>query len=177
MMICLDDDPSMVRKEIDSRFRLDLSACEGQDQIRFVDAYSWSGGRTASPERYAIKGTLELSDLSQLVSEAASDLGQTEQLKQGGRRVIDSISSLFLNFELPYVQRFIAHLARSGHFAGVSTIFVVEEGAANDQSLNNIKYVMDAILEFKAENQRFLGRAQSMKWATARLEWTDMTYA
>lgn len=175
MMICLDDDPSMVRKEIDSRYGLGLSACEGQDQIRFVDAYSWSGGRTASTERYAVKGTLELADLSQLISEAASDLGQTEQLKQGGRRVIDSISSLFLNFELPYVQRFIAYMARSGHFAGVSTIFVVEEGACNDQALNNIKYVMDAIFEFKAENQRFLGRAQSMKWATASSEWTDMT--
>lgn len=177
MMICLDDDPSMVRNEIGSRYRLDLSLHEGQNLIRFVDAYSWSGGRTASTERYAIKGTLELSDLSQLIGEAAFDLGQTEQLKQGGRRVVDSISSLFLNFDLPYVQRFIAHLARSAHFAGVSTIFVVEEGASNDQALNNIKYVMDAVLEFKAESQRFLGRAQSMKWATARSEWTDMTQA
>lgn len=177
MMICLDDDPSMVRKELGSRYRLDLSQCEGQNQIRFVDAYSWSGGRTSSTERYAIKGALELSDLSQLITEAASDLGQTEELKQGGRRVVDSISSLFLNFELPYVQRFIAHLARSAHFAGVSTIFVVEEGASNDQALNNIKYVMDAVVEFKAENQRFLGRPQSMKWATARSEWTDMTQA
>lgn len=175
MCICVDDDPSMVRRELSSKYTLDLSACEGQDQMRFVDAYSWSGGRTASEEKFAITGTLELADLSGLISEAGAELGQTDRLKKGGRRVVDSISSLFLNFELPYVQRFIAFLARSGHFAGVSTIFVVEQGACNDQTLNNIKYIMDGVLEFKNEDQKFLGRAQTMKWGTARPEWIDVT--
>lgn len=175
MSVCVDDDPSMVRRELNSKYGLDISAHEGQDQMRFVDAYSWSGGRTAPEEKFAVTGTLELADLSALISEAGEELGQTDRLKKGGRRVIDSISSLFLNFELPYVQRFIAFLARSGHFAGVSTIFVVEQGACNDQTLNNIKYIMDGVLEFKNEDQRFLGRAQTMKWGTARPEWIDVT--
>ena len=177
MCICLDDDPSMVRREINSKYSLDLSSYEGQDQMRFVDAYSWSGGRTVPEEKFAITGTLELSDLSAVISEAGAELGQTDRLKKGGRRVVDSISSLFLNFELPYVQRFIAFLARSGHFAGVSTIFVVEQGACNDQTLNNIKYIMDGVLEFKSEDQKFLGRAQTMKWGTARPGWIDITQA
>ncbi|MBI2989196.1 MAG: response regulator [Deltaproteobacteria bacterium] len=177
MFICMDDDPSMVRRELNSKYSLDLSTCEGQNQIRFVDAYSWSGGRTAPEEKFAITGSLELSDLSALISEAGAELGQTDQTKTGGKRVVDSISSLFLNFELPYVQRFIAFLARSGHFAGVSTIFVVEQGACNDQTLNNIKYIMDGVLEFRNEEQRFLGRAQSMKWGTAMSEWVDITQA
>jgi len=175
MFVCVDDDPSMVRRELNSKYSLDLSSHEGQDQMHFVDAYSWSGGRTAPEERFAITGTLELSDLSALISEAGTELGQTDRLKKGGRRVVDSISSLFLNFELSYVQRFIAFLARSGHFAGVSTIFVVEQGACNDQTLTNIKYIMDGVLEFKNEDQRFLGRAQTMKWETARPEWIDVT--
>ncbi len=175
MFICLDDDPSMARRELNSRYGLDLAGCEGQDQMRFVDAYSWSGGRTNTEEKFAISGTLELADLSGLISEAGAELGQTDRLKKGGRRVVDSISSLFLNFELPYVQRFLAFLARSGHFAGVSTIFVVEQGACDDQTLNNIKYIMDGVLEFKSEDQKFLGRAQTMKWGTAKPDWIGLS--
>ncbi|MFQ5904038.1 MAG: response regulator [Candidatus Binatia bacterium] len=175
MFICIDDDPSMVRKELNSQHSLDISTHEGQGQMRFVDAYSWSGGRTAPEERFAISGTLELSDLSALITDAGTELGQTDQLKKGGRRVVDSISSLFLNFDLSYVQRFIAFLARSGHFAEVSTIFVVEQGVCNEQALNNIKYIMDGVLEFKNDDQRFLGRAGTMKWGTVRPEWTDLT--
>ncbi len=175
MFVCVDDDPSMVRRELSSKYGLDISGCEGQDQMRFVDAYSWSGGRTASQEKFAITGSLELADLSALISEAGAELGQTDRLKKGGRRVLDSISSLFLGFELPYVQRFIAFLARSGHFADVSTVFVVEQGACNEQTLNNVKYIMDGVLEFKNEDQRFLGRAQTMKWGTSRSDWVDLT--
>jgi len=175
MMVCLDDDPSMVRKELSTRYHVDPAHSEEQGQMHFVDAYSWSGRRAASAEKFAITGTLELADLSALVSDAAEGLGQTEQKKEGGRRVIDSISSLFLNFDLPYVQRFIAYLARSGHFAGVTTIFVVEDGSCDEQALNNIKYVMDGVMEFRGENQHFFCRVQSMKWATVNSEWTDIT--
>ena len=89
--------------------------------------------------------------------------------------MVDSLSSLFLNFELSYVQRFVAFLARSGHFAGVSTIFVVEQGACDEQALNNICYIMDGVLELKNEGRKFLGRTQTMKWATAKPDWIDIT--
>ncbi|MFQ5541187.1 MAG: response regulator [Candidatus Binatia bacterium] len=174
MFVCLDDSPSSVRKEL-SKHKLDVSEHENQNRMCLVDAYSWSGGSAASNERFAIKETLDLSDLSALVAEAGAAIGQTDQQKEGGRRVIDSISSLFLNFDLPYVQRFLAFMARSGHFAQVSTIFLVEEGACDDQSLNNIRYVMDGILDIRREGDRFLARPQALKWAVAKTEWTDIT--
>ena len=174
MFVCLDDSPASVRKEL-SKLDLEISAQENQNRMCLVDAYSWSGGKSASDERFALKGNLDLSDLSTLVVEAGATIGQSDQLKEGGRRVIDSISSLFLNFDLPYVQRFLAFMARSGHFAHVSTIFVVDEGACNDESLNNIKYVMDGILDIKREGDRFLARPQALKWAVARTQWTDIT--
>lgn len=174
MFVCLDDSPSSVRKEL-SKHKLDISEHENQNRMCLVDAYSWSGGRAALNEKFAIKETLDLSDLSALVAEAGAAIGQTDQQKEGGRRVIDSISSLFLNFDLPYVQRFLAFMARSGHFAQVSTIFLVEEGVCNDQSLNNIKYVMDGILDIRREGDRFLARPQALKWAVAKTEWTDIT--
>jgi len=174
MFVCLDDSPASVRKEL-SKLDLEISAQENQNRMCLVDAYSWSGGKSASDERFALKGNLDLSDLSTLVVEAGATIGQSDQLKEGGRRVIDSISSLFLNFDLPYVQRFLAFMARSGHFAHVSTIFVVDEGACNDESLNNVKYVMDGILDIKREGDRFLARPQALKWAVARTQWTDIT--
>lgn len=173
MFICLDDDPSFVRKEL-VKNSPNLATHESQNRMCFVDVYS-CGGKAKSSERFAIRGPLDLSDLSTLISDAGAAVGQTDQQEGAGRRVIDSISSLFLNFDLPYVQRFLAFMARSGHFAGVSTIFVVEEGTFDDQSLNNIKYIMDGILDIKREGDRFLARPQAMKWAVAKTDWTDIT--
>ncbi|MFB3061906.1 MAG: response regulator [Candidatus Binatia bacterium] len=173
LFICLDDDPSFVRKEL-VKNSPNFATLESQNRVCFVDAYS-CGGKAKSSERFAIRGPLDLSDLSTLISEAGATVGQTDQQEGAGRRVIDSISSLFLNFDLPYVQRFLAFMARSGHFAGVSTIFVVEEGTLDDQSLNNIKYIMDGVLEFRRDKDRFLARAQTLKWTAARPEWSDIT--
>ena len=173
MFICLDDDPSFVRKEL-VKSSPNLTTHETQNRMCFVDAYS-CGGKTKSSERFAIRGTLDLSDLCTLISDAGATIGQTDQKEGTGRRVIDSISSLFLNFDLPYVQRFLAFMARSGHFAGVSTVFVVEEGTLDNQSLNNIKYIMDGVLEFRKDKDRFLARAQTLKWTAARPEWSDIT--
>lgn len=175
MLVCLDDDPSVVRKELNLKYRADAVNYEGQNQMRFIDAYSWSGGRSSPQEKYAITGTLELSDLSVLISDAAAELGQTDKEKHGGKRVVDSISSLFLNFELSYIQRFVAYLARSGHFADVTTIFIIEEGSCDYQALNNTKYIMDCVLELRTEGEKFLGRVQAMKWANPNREWVDMT--
>jgi len=173
MFICLDDDPSFVRKEL-VKNSPNLATHESQNRMCFVDVYS-CGGKAKSSERFAIRGHLDLSDLSTLISEAGAAVGQTDQQDGAGRRVIDSISSLFLNFDLAYVQRFLAFMARSGHFAGVSSIFVVEEGTFDNQSLNNIKYIMDGVLEFRRDKDRFLARAQTLKWTAARPEWTDLT--
>jgi CheY-like chemotaxis protein/KaiC/GvpD/RAD55 family RecA-like ATPase len=177
MFICLDDSPARIRQELSAKYKLDVGSYESQAAIRFIDAYSSSGGRIPTDERFSVTGALDLTDLSALVAEAAGELDQTEELKKGGRRVLDSISSLFLNFELPYIQRFIAYLARSGHFADVTTFFIVEQGACDEQALNNIKYLMDGVLEFKNEEQKFLARVQSLKWGPVRPEWLDITHA
>jgi CheY-like chemotaxis protein/KaiC/GvpD/RAD55 family RecA-like ATPase len=177
MFICLDDSPGRIRQELNAKYGLDVGSYESQAAIGFIDAYSWSGGHIPADERFSVKGALDLSDLSALIAEAASELGQTEELKKGGRRVLDSLSSLFLKFELPYIQRFIAYLARSGHFADVTTFFIVEQGACDEQALNNIKYLMDGVLEFKNEDQKFLAKVQSLKWGSVRPEWLDITQA
>jgi CheY-like chemotaxis protein/KaiC/GvpD/RAD55 family RecA-like ATPase len=177
LFVCLDSDPAIVREELNLTHHLDVRLCEDKEQLRFVDAYSWSGGGSISSERFAITEALELSDLSLLITQAAVELGQTERQRLGGRRVVDSLSSLFLNFELPHVQRFIAFLVRSGHFAGASTTFLMDQGVCDERALNDIKEIMDAVVEFRTEKDEYLGRVQTTKWAAAASEWTNITRA
>ena len=177
MFICLDDGPERIRRELNAQYGLDVGSFESRAALRFIDAYSWSGGRIPADERFSVQGALDLTDLSALIAEAAGELEQTEKLKKGGRRVLDSLSSLFLKFELPYIQRFIAYLARSGQFADVTTFFIVEQETCDEQALSNIKYLMDGVVEFKNEEQKFLARVQSLKWGSARPEWLDITRA
>jgi CheY-like chemotaxis protein/KaiC/GvpD/RAD55 family RecA-like ATPase len=175
MFICLDESPGRIRQTLAAKNGVDAAASEAGGALRFIDAYSWSGGRIPAEEPFAVKGALDLSELSSLVTEAAEELEQTEGAKKGGRRVLDSLSSLFLKFDLPYIQRFIAYLARSGQFAEVTTFFIIEQGTCDEQALNNIKYLMDGVLEFKQDDQRFLAKVQSLKWAPAKPEWLDLT--
>ncbi|HKA33263.1 MAG TPA: response regulator [Candidatus Binatia bacterium] len=175
MFICLDESPGRIRQSLTAKNGVDAAASEAGGALRFIDAYSWSGGRIPAEEPFAVKGALDLSELSSLVTEAAEELEQTEGAKKGGRRVLDSLSSLFLKFDLPYIQRFIAYLARSGQFAEVTTLFIIEQGTCDEQALNNIKYLMDGVLEFKQNDQRFLAKVQSLKWAPAKPEWLDVT--
>ena len=96
-------------------------------------------------------------------------------MAHGLASLLDSLSSLFLKFDLPYIQRFVAYLARSGQFAEVTTLFIIEHGTGDEQALNNIKYLMDAVVEFKHDEQRYLAKVQSLKWAQAKPEWLDLT--
>ncbi len=175
MFICLDESPARIRQTLSAKHGVDAATSESGGALRFIDAYSWSGGRIPADEPFAVKGALDLSELSSLVTEAGEELEQTEGAKKGGRRVLDSLSSLFLKFDLPYIQRFTAYLARSGQFAEVTTLFIIEQGTCDEQALNNIKYLMDGVLEFKQDDQRFLAKVQSLKWAPAKPEWLDLT--
>ena len=176
LFISVDDNPSVVRRGLDGAAGGVLMTRERAGLFRLVDAYSWCAGGAGTAEQFAVSGILELTQLSGVVSDAAAELGQTLQEMRGGRRVIDSISSLLVNFELSSVQRFVAHLARSAAaFGRVSSLFVVEEGSVGDQVLNNIRYVMDGVLEFKREETRHAVRVASMKWRRPSSGWTEIT--
>ncbi|HEX8833049.1 MAG TPA: response regulator [Abditibacteriaceae bacterium] len=175
MFIALDDAPALIRRTLEMSTHESIEGFEERKLFRVVDAYSWCAGGPQSPERYAVTGILELNQLSGVVQDAGLDLGQTVRNRLGGRRVLDSISSLLVNFELPSVQRFLAQVARNAvAFGGVSTLFVLEEGTVNDQMLANIKYLMDGVIETRVENGRHYARVASMKWTQHSRDWTQI---
>ncbi len=175
MFIAVDDAPQLIRQTLDRATRDSTESFEERNLFRLVDAYSWGAGGAQSGERYAVTGILELNQLSGVVQDAGVDLGQTVRNRLGGRRVLDSISSLLINFELPSVQRFLAQVARNAvAFGGVSTFFVLEEGTVDDKTLANIKYLMDGVVETRVEDGRHMLRVASMKWTQHSRDWVPM---
>lgn len=175
MFIAVDDAPQLIRQTLDVVLPESTVDFEEHNLFRLVDAYSWGAGGAQSSERYAVTGILELNQLSGVVQDAGVDLGQTVRNRLGGRRVLDSISSLLINFELPSVQRFLAQVARNAvAFGGVSTFFVLEEGTVDDKTLANIKYLMDGVVETQVEGGRHRARVASMKWTNHSRDWVDM---
>ncbi|MEK6557045.1 MAG: hypothetical protein AABZ14_01945, partial [Candidatus Margulisiibacteriota bacterium] len=90
----------------------------------------------------------------------------------GGRRIIDSISSLLINFDLSTVQRFLSQVSRTSMaFGMVNTLYVLEEGTVSEHVLNNVKYVMDGVVETKQTGNEFFVRVSSMKWIDYNRDW------
>ena len=175
LFLAIDDNPNQIRNKLSEMTNDPIKHYEDNNILRFVDAYSWSSLEPPQDEKYIITGTLELNQLSGTISDASTDIGQTIQQKEGGRRIIDTISSLLINFELSSAQRFLSQIARTGiSFGGVTTLFVIEDGTVNEQQLNNIKYIMDGIIELKKENDQNHIRIASMKWAKSNNEWIQI---
>ncbi len=175
MFIAVDDSPLLVRQSLEAITQLSSEMLEEHNLFRLVDAYSWGAGGAHSGERYAVTGILELNQLSGVVQDAGVDLGQTVKNRLGGRRVLDSISSLLINFELPSVQRFLAQVARNAvAFGGVSTFFVIEENTVDDKTLANIKYLMDGVIETRVEGNTHQARVASMKWTPHARDWVNL---
>lgn len=174
LWVAVDDDPKRIRDTLTDHLPEQTENYENKNQLRFVDAYTWSSLAQPENEKFAITGTLELNQLSGIISDASYELGQTVQNKRGGRRVIDSISSLLINFDLASTQRFLNQIARTAvAFGGVTTLFIMEEGTVEEKVLNNIKYIMDGIIEFdEIDGQRSV-RVASMKWSKYNNQWVS----
>ena len=173
LWVAIDDDPKRIRQSLTQDLKKPITTFEEDDLIRFVDAYSWSSITPTQDELYQVNGILELNQLSGVISDASYDIGHTVQQKKGGRRVIDSISSLLINFELPQVQRFLSQISRTAvAFGYVTTIFVMEEGTVSNQVLNNIKYLMDGVIECRQDDDGGRSmRVASMKWTSYKNDW------
>tara|TARA_B100000427_G_scaffold274781_1_gene243076 strand:+ start:12950 stop:14059 length:1110 start_codon:yes stop_codon:yes gene_type:complete len=177
LIIAIDDDPKKTRLKLEENKQIDTENYEKNNKLRFIDAYSWSSLTPNENEAFAVSGTLELNQLAGIISDASNEIGQSIQEKQGGRRLIDSISSLLISFELGTVQRFLNQIARTGiAFGGVTTLFVLEEGTVDETLLNNVKYIMDGVIEFKKENNTQQCRISSMKWSTFSDNWVNCSH-
>ena len=175
LFIAVDDDPKKTRRSLSEIYHVDTKKLEDENKLRFIDAYSWSSLTPNDDERFCVSGTLELNQLAGIISDASTEIGQSVQDKAGGRRIIDSISSLLISFELGLAQRFLNQIARTAvAFGNVTTLFILEKGTITETMLNNVKYIMDGVIEFKKEENQHLCKISSMKWSHYNPEWIKL---
>lgn len=175
MFVTLDDSPKLIRDKLSSSLEIDVREYEELDLFSIVDAYSWSSGASEVKEKFRIDGILDLNQFSMIISDSGQHIGQSIQSKLGGRRVFDSISSILVNFDLSMAQRLLSQLARTSlAFGMVNTMFVLEEGTVSEYVLNNIKYIMDGVIETKEKDGHMYMRVASMKWIDFDREWVKL---
>ena len=169
LFVALDDDPAKVRRQLSQITSQSHDDPAKDTTFRVVDCYSCTSLTPDIHEPYAVRGMLDLNQLSGTISDASQSLGQSVQEKKGGRRVIDSISSLMLHFEHASAQRFITQIARTAvAFGDVTTLFVLEQGSVTDQELHTLSYVMDGVLELSKKEDQQRIQIRSMKWVTPK---------
>ncbi len=175
MFVAIDDSPKLIRDKLSQSLEIDVKEHEDLDLFSIVDAYSWSSGASEKNEKFRIDGILDLNQFSMIISDSGLSIGQSIQSKLGGRRMFDSISSLLVNFDLSMAQRFLSQLARTSlAFGMVNTIFVLEEGTVSEYVLNNIKYIMDGVIETKEKDGQMYIRVASMKWINFDRDWVKI---
>jgi two-component system alkaline phosphatase synthesis response regulator PhoP len=175
MFVTVDDSPKLIRDKLSSSLEIDVREYEELDLFSIVDAYSWSSGASEKIEKFRIEGILDLNQFSMIIADSGQSIGHSIQSKLGGRRIIDSISSLLVNFDLSMAQRFLSQLARTSlAFGMVNTLFVLEEGTVSEYVLNNIKYIMDGVIETKEKDGQLYLRVASMKWINFERDWVKL---
>lgn len=177
LFVVVDDNPAMVKEKLDNLLgRPPLDFYETNKLLALVDASSWASGLKDKPTGQTLDSFLEINHLARAIADAGLELGQNPIAKKGGRRVIDSISSLFAHFELAVIQGFLANLIRaSTTHGGVTTVLTLEEGVVEEKSINNIKFLMDGVFETKKEGGQLFFRVASMKWLEVSEQWIRLT--
>lgn len=178
IFISLDEDVARLRAQLEQVLPTPLTEYEKLSYVRFVDAYSWASGnpQAKARERLSVKGALNLPDLTELIHQAKSELGQTQIGQTGGRMVLDSLSSLLINFELSQVQTFLTRLVRSSANRGaITSFYTLEEGLADEQAMNQVKFLMDGILEFGEVDGEHAFRVQRLKWHSCHHDWVPLS--
>ncbi|MFN3467252.1 MAG: RAD55 family ATPase, partial [Candidatus Brocadiales bacterium] len=173
LFVVMDDNPLLVKEKMNNLLgRPPLDFYETNKLLALVDASSWAAGLKRTPGGQTLESFQEINYLARAIADAGLELGQNPIAKRGGRRVVDSISSLFAHFELAVVQGFLANLIRaSTTHGGVTTVLTLEEGVVEEKLINNIKYFFDGVFETKKEGSDLLLRVASMKWLQVSDQW------
>ena len=174
MYVAFDDNPIKLRNKLSSKMVEPIEGFELAGKLCFIDCYSWGASGLGLNEKFMLN-TLSLINLNSLIADVGEYLGQNKKVKAGGRRVIDSLTGLLIEFDPVTLQRFLFNLTRSSEALGnVNTVFVLEAGTYDERVLNTISYLMDGIIEMKPGDDGSMLRIVNMKWTRYSKEWINI---
>ncbi len=115
-----------------------------QDQVVYVDGYSWLLGERTS-ERFQIDNASDMAALSVVLSSAAETSGENSFV------VFDSPSTLLAYNSEDLTVRFLkSHLARMKRHGNIGA-YVFETGIHTNSFYNEVKSDFDSVIELKLE--------------------------
>lgn len=152
LYISVEDPPGLVSESLNNLAGYMIEKYKKDNMFRLVSV----------PE----KKPASIDELLNIVTSAGDEVEQNIQKKKGGRRVMDSVSGLFLNYDEGTVNRFLAQFVHTASaFGGVTTLYTLEEGTLTVQQNSMIKSLMDGVVELKMEQTGVFARIVNMKWA------------
>jgi DNA-binding response OmpR family regulator len=151
LYISVEDPPGLVSESLNNLAGYMLEKYKNDNKFRLVSV----------PE----KKPASIDELLNIVTGAGDEVEQNIQKKKGGRRVMDSVSGLFLNYDEGTVNRFLAQFVHTASaFGGVTTLYTLEEGTLTTQQNSMIKSLMDGVIELKMEQTGVFASVVNMKW-------------
>ncbi len=165
MMVTIDNGPSSVRRELDELLSDQPSTYyEVSKLLAIADAFSWCAEVKEVAKKSPEDSFCKINHLLTLMAKAGVEIGQNPIARKGGKRVIDSISKLFTLFESAVVERFLRQATRAATTQGsVCTIFTLDKGSVQEDTVNDIMTLMDGVFELKLEGGGTFLRVSSIK--------------
>jgi len=125
--------------------------------LLFIDCYSWTLGQQQSTRNdIVVPGPSALNDLSIGIAQAMQKLFKPEKKL---RVVMHSLSTLLLYNNPEVVYRFTQITGARLKNSNATTLFLLEEGMHDEKVVATIKHLVDAVIEVKNENGKFMVRA------------------
>lgn len=163
MYVTLDDTPDAVKDDAEY---YGWGLAEYEDDLVFVDGYSWQAG--GSDARFALEGLSDLNQMNMTFTDALN------ALDDGKKRVaMHSASTLLLYTDPTSAVKFLQVVGAKSTGAGGALIITLEEGMHDDQTLSTVNHVADGVIKLKAEGDKTQLSVQRMDKTDHTRDWTD----
>jgi KaiC/GvpD/RAD55 family RecA-like ATPase len=138
----------------------------------FVDCYSWAlEKKPVERSDIRVSGPSSLDDLSLSINQATYHANKLSPL---GRVAFQSLSTLLIYNTPSIIYKFCQVLGARLKSAGMTTLFMVEEGMHQADVMATLEHMMDGIIEVKFEEGRwFISSSQIRSSGKVELKITD----
>ena len=160
--ISLDDSPDELKESASNMgWKFDNYS---QDDVIFIDGYSWRLGGGEESGKFTIEGPSDLNQMNMTLSDAFRELSKEEK-----RVVLDSVSTLILYTNPSSSVKFLQVVCAKSKAVNGTTLLSVEEGVHDQKTVTTLNYVADAVIELKLEdNDRYMRISRMAKTSHSR---------
>lgn len=140
---------------------------ESLDSLQVIDGVSCIRGKPSN-EKHAFTSLSELNSVSRILLDALNEA-------KNGHLCIDSLSTLMIYSEPSSVIKFIRGIAAKAKVAGVSGIYVLEDGVHDERIVASLRFILDGVIQTKEidtdEGLKHLLRLEYIRGTVCESRW------